>query len=123
MRKTVLIIGFIGLLLAGCQGSPPQAEEGKSTRQAPPSAAYSATTPTASATAGDIATRTQTPASTTTPNGKEPVSASSPGCTVRSPFPTPGPTEQSLFPPAGDKDWVTGPESAQITFTEYSDFQ
>jgi hypothetical protein len=45
------------------------------------------------------------------------------GCTVQSPFPTPGPTEQSLFPAASEADWTIGPDSAAITFIEYSDFQ
>ena len=45
------------------------------------------------------------------------------GCTVVSPRPTAGPTQQSLFPPVSADDWVKGPDSAQVTFIEYSDFQ
>ncbi|MEW6716949.1 MAG: hypothetical protein AB1345_05570 [Chloroflexota bacterium] len=45
------------------------------------------------------------------------------GCTLISPRPTPGPTERSLLPPPTEDDWIRGPESATVTFTEYSDFQ
>ena len=45
------------------------------------------------------------------------------GCTVVSPRPTAGPTQQSLFPPVGVDDWAKGPDTAQVTFIEYSDFQ
>jgi hypothetical protein len=44
------------------------------------------------------------------------------GCTVVSAIPTPGPTEQSLFPPVGEKEWTQGPDTAEVTIIEYSDF-
>ena len=45
------------------------------------------------------------------------------GCTVVSVEPTPGPTEPSLFPAVTSADWVKGPEAAEVTIVEYSDFQ
>jgi cyclophilin family peptidyl-prolyl cis-trans isomerase/protein-disulfide isomerase len=44
-------------------------------------------------------------------------------CSAVSVLPTPGPTEASMFPPPSEKDWIIGPDSAVVTFTEYSDFQ
>lgn len=117
MRKIALILATLSIMLAACQGSTPQVEQAESTGLAPTPAAYAATEPATQVAAGEQAT------STAAPEDKQPVSASNPGCTVRSPFPTPGPTEQSLFPAPSENDWVSGPDSAQITFIEYSDFQ
>jgi len=44
-------------------------------------------------------------------------------CLVVSVPPTPGPTQPSLFPPPAAQDRSLGPESAEITFLEYTDFQ
>jgi hypothetical protein len=44
-------------------------------------------------------------------------------CSAVSILPTPGPTEISLFPPPTASDWKLGPDTAQVTFMEYSDFQ
>jgi cyclophilin family peptidyl-prolyl cis-trans isomerase/protein-disulfide isomerase len=44
-------------------------------------------------------------------------------CLVVSAQPTSGPTEASLFPPAGAGDHVLGPETAETTFIEYTDYQ
>lgn len=108
---------LLAMILAGCQGytpTPTQAISGESAvdtpgANQPPTAAPA--TPTKSL-AGIATADTSASSSTTTM-----------GCTVQSPFPTPGPTEQSLFPPAGETDWVSGPNSAAITFIEYGDFQ
>jgi len=65
------------------------------------------------------------PAPTLTPAASataEPASAQG-NCTVVSLMPTPGPTEASLFPAPGPADWTQGPETASVTFLEYSDFQ
>lgn len=116
MRQVILITALLALLLAACQGATPQITEGAEVGNSPTAAASATTAPVA---------EDPNPAeeSTATPSAMEPVSSDSPGCTVSSPFPTPGPTEQSLFPPPGEKDWVQGPTSARVTFTEYSDFQ
>jgi cyclophilin family peptidyl-prolyl cis-trans isomerase/protein-disulfide isomerase len=44
-------------------------------------------------------------------------------CEVVGIAPTPGPTEISMFPAVGEDDWVMGNSSANLTITEYSDFQ
>jgi len=44
-------------------------------------------------------------------------------CTVVSSQPTPDSTERSLFPAVSDVDWIQGPDTAAVTFVEYSDFQ
>ena len=117
MRKTLLILFIlVSLMLGACssQSTAPAGEAysteppGKTGTQVPQKAVLPATR-----------TPTQPAASTST----SPAELASAGCTVRSPFPTPGPTEQSLFPPPGEKDWVSGPEGATVTLTEYSDFQ
>ncbi|MDD5468026.1 MAG: hypothetical protein PHS96_09480 [Anaerolineales bacterium] len=72
--------------------------------------------------------KTTTPSGTSTlltaptaTSGQAPASA--PGCTVVTADPTPGATEESLFPPVSDEDWIVGPETAEVTIFEYSDFQ
>jgi cyclophilin family peptidyl-prolyl cis-trans isomerase/protein-disulfide isomerase len=44
-------------------------------------------------------------------------------CVVISRIPTPSATESSLFPPPSSADWSVGPDTASVTFMEYSDFQ
>ena len=112
MRRIFPIMVFASLLLSACQASTPQATVQPSATPEPTTAATTATK-----------AATHTPVSEATASSMELTAGSSPGCTVQSPFPTPGPTEQALLPPTGVNDWVAGSESAQITFTEYSDFQ
>ena len=104
MKRPFLLLVLLALLLVACQGATPTTEAAPQTATVPASATPPAT-------------------STTVPGDASLASSDSPGCVVQSPFPTPGPTEQSLFPPVNDKDWTQGPESAMVTFTEYSDFQ
>jgi hypothetical protein len=111
MRYAILLILVLALLLTACQSSTPSPAETTVVEDAP---TVQVPTPTV------LSRGTSTP---TQPVEVAPVSEDSPGCVARSPFPTPGPTEQSLFPPPGEKDWVKGPDSATVTFTEYSDFQ
>jgi hypothetical protein len=108
MPKHLSILILLALFLASCQGFTP------TPTQAIPDAGE-AEAPTAAP--------TKTLAATTVFDNTAPGASSMVGCTVQSPFPTPGPTEQSLFPPVGETDWVIGPDSAAITFIEYSDFQ
>jgi hypothetical protein len=116
MRRIIPIMVLVSLLLSACQAAAPQA-----TLQ--PSGTLRPTAVVPAATATTAKPSTNTPESKSTSSSLELASGSSPGCTVQSPFPTPGPTEQALLPPIGINDWVVGSESAQITFTEYSDFQ
>jgi len=106
MRKTILTM-LIGLavLVSACQSTPG---------------------------GSPVQTTTAAPQSPTTmePPSAQPTSLPTQGaqlaaakCTVVSGLPTPGPTEQSLFPPPGSGDWMVGPDTARLTFTEYSDFQ
>lgn len=117
MRKIFPVFLLLALLiLSACQSSTPTPAE---TEGVEPALVVQAPTLT------DLPKETSTPAqpAETAPSGNETVSEDTPGCVVQSPFPTPGPTEQSLFPPPGEKDWMKGPDSATVTFTEYSDFQ
>jgi hypothetical protein len=106
-----ILLVLLALFLTSCQGytpTPTQATSNESFADTPAAAP---------------ATPTKTLAATTVFDNTTSGASSMVGCTVQSPFPTPGPTEQSLFPPVGETDWVTGPDSAAITFIEYSDFQ
>jgi hypothetical protein len=116
MKKSTLAILVLALLLTACQSAASTPPETAGVTQVP---AVQASTPTGLS----RSTSTPTRAVETTPVRMAAASEESPGCTVQSPFPTPGPTEQSLFPPPGEKDWIKGPDSAAVTFTEYSDFQ
>jgi hypothetical protein len=116
MRRIIPIMVLVSLLLSACQAATSQATLQPSGTPRP-----TASAPVATATIAKPST--STPESKSTSSSLELASGSSPGCTVQSPFPTPGPTEQALLPPTGINDWVVGSESAQITFTEYSDFQ
>jgi hypothetical protein len=103
MKKSILLLACLGLLLAGCQGYTTQA-----------------LTPTLTPL---VAVQTMVPVLPTNLPTQVEMAAVAPGCTVISPKPTPGPTQTSLFPPPAAGDWVTGPVSATVTLTEYSDFQ
>ena len=114
MYKTLLIILLLAVMaLTACQSSTPTPAQTAGVEEVP---VIQAPTPTT------LSKGTSTPAQPTQVESV-PASEDSPGCVVSSPFPTPGPTEQSLFPPPGERDWMKGPESATVTFTEYSDFQ
>lgn len=107
MKNAIPFLISTVLLLAACQGQA------------------AAPTPAAEAmlTATTALIATAAPTETIAPTSAYPTSAAPPGCTVVSPRPTPGPTEESLFPAVSEADWVLGPSDAQITLTEYSDFQ
>jgi hypothetical protein len=104
VRQRLIIIVILAALLVGCQS-----------RTSTQESQYSAS-PVASLPAAAQPVQSPTPVAPVTP----------PGCTVItviSPPPTPGPTSQSLFPAVSSADWVQGPDSASLTFLEYSDFQ
>jgi len=112
-----ILLILLAVVLAGCQGytpTPTQVISGESAADTP-----GANQPPTAAPAAP----TKSLAGSSTPDNAASGSSTTMGCTVQSPFPTPGPTEQSLFPPAGETDWVLGPNSAAVTFIEYSDFQ
>ena len=44
-------------------------------------------------------------------------------CTVVGLLPPLDPTQQALFPQVGEDEWTKGPEDAQVTIIDYSDFQ
>jgi hypothetical protein len=116
MRNYSLVMIILVLLLTACQATTPAPAE---TEVAEPAPVVQASTPTAF----PRGTSTTAQTAETPPVENVTVSDDSPGCVVQSPFPTPGPTEQSLYPPPGERDWIKGPDSATVTFTEYSDFQ
>lgn len=105
-KYILLILIVIALGLSACQGQSPASPTTVSPTSAMP--------PTATQAAQAI---------TSTETVEQSLAAAPPGCTVISPPNTPGPTEQSVFPPVSENDWVIGPENAEITLIEYSDFQ
>jgi hypothetical protein len=117
MRKSLYILAGLAALLALVLG----ACTGQSQVVTPAPTGDPAAKPTASRAVAQATPSRTSPAGTAT--AVSGVDASSPGCTVQSPFPTAGPTEQSMFPAPGEDDWTLGPADAQTTLTEYSDFQ
>ena len=111
INKTVLLLLGLSLLLSACQGR-------QATGETPVSPVTPVVTPETFA--------ATPPPSSQLAGSPDATSAAAPGqaanCTVVSIIPTPGPTEQSLFPPVGAGDWTQGPDTADVTFTEYSDF-
>ncbi len=105
-KYTLILLIVIALGLTACQGQSQTSPTAVSPTVAiPPTATQAADAPTSTETVDQS------------------VVGAPPGCTVISPPPTPGPTEQSAFPPVSEKDWMIGPEDAEITLIEYSDFQ
>jgi hypothetical protein len=111
INKTVLFLLGLSLFLAACQG-----------RQATGETPAAGVTPVVTlesfaASPSPVSQQTASPDAT-----GETVPVKAANCTVVSIIPTPGPTEQSLFPPVGVGDWTQGPDTAGVTFIEYSDF-
>jgi len=108
VKRWLIGVLWVALLLAGCRsGNQPAAT--------PASAETSTSAP---ATLAPVTLAPATQASSAQAATSVPA-----GCTVISPRPTPGPTQDSLFPPVSDADWTVGPQTAAVTFIEYSDFQ
>ena len=118
MLKRALILLWAGSwLLAACQGAAtPEAQPGTPAGQVEAFATSEAAEPTEPAATGAPTVETGASSAPATPSAQA-------QCTVVSGQPTPGPTQQSLFPPVGEDDWVKGPQDADITLIEYSDFQ
>jgi len=115
MRKTFLMLFLlIATLLAACQSSAPTESVAEPTQVANTQPPAITTEPTEAA------------AAQATPTLEEVAVEGSlvrMTCTVESRDPTPGPTEASIFPPVSESDWVQGPDTAEVTIIEYSDFQ
>jgi hypothetical protein len=60
------------------------------------------------------------PSPTTGPNAASTDQVVAAQCTVVSSLVA---SEESLYPPVSDGDWIKGPETAEVTIIEYSDFQ
>lgn len=111
INKTVLLLLGLSWLLSACSGI--QATSGTPATGVTPVV----TQESFAASPSPLVQQTTSPDATA---AAVPVKAAQ--CTVVSTIPTPGPTEQSLFPPVGTGDWTQGPDTAQVTFIEYSDF-
>jgi hypothetical protein len=114
-KKYLPLILVLALLLAACASSPATAPS------AVPSTSPVASTPTSAPTNAPSPSPTgeQTLASPGTPG----MATTPANCTVVSRASQPDPTVESLFPPVSSSDWVQGPDTAKVTFIEYSDFQ
>jgi hypothetical protein len=107
MKKTALfVIVLLALVLTACQsaGLSPTVEEAFG--------ATSVQTEQPVATAADPTTS----GPTISPTGQ----VGPAQCTVVSSL---ADSAESAYPPVSDGDWITGPESADVTIIEYSDFQ
>lgn len=118
MLKRVLILLLAGSwLLAACQGAAtPEAPAETPAGQVEPFATSEAAGSPQPIATGAPTVETGASTAAATPSAQA-------QCTAVSRQPTPGPTQQSLFPPVGEGDWVQGPENADVTLIEYSDFQ
>jgi hypothetical protein len=127
LKPFVILLLLLAVLLAACRGETAQPDptavasltEAASLTTTQTSDEFSSPSTTqaaeSEATAGSEGAQLEPP----TPAGP----AAPPGCTVVTFLPAPDPTAQAAFPPPGENDWVQGSETAQVTITEYSDFQ
>lgn len=111
-KKILILLLCLAFVLAGCQSASEAVEGEAGTEVASPPTLDAMITAEPSQAASLPATAgTQT----------------SPGtlakCAVVSSRITPDATEQALFPAVSDSDWSQGPDTAAVTFIEYSDFQ
>jgi len=104
VKRYTLLITLVVLLLTSCAPTA-LTEEPSQTEALPPAPAVE---------------ETAAPAETASVSQE---GSAVPGCTVTSVRSTPDATQESIFPPVSEADWVSGPDSAYVTFVEYSDFQ
>ena len=115
MKKTLLIAFILmAVALAACQSSTPTEVVGVTEQAADTQAATAAADPTEPATAVPTEASQDVAAKDSAVRMK---------CTMESFDPTADPEEASIFPPVSESDWVHGPDSAEVTIIEYSDFQ
>ncbi|OGO64073.1 MAG: hypothetical protein A2Z45_10250 [Chloroflexi bacterium RBG_19FT_COMBO_55_16] len=110
--KTMILILCLAFVLVGCQRAIEAVEGGAATGVA--------SLPTLEAIVTSQSSQASSLPATTVTQASLVTLAK---CTVASSQPTPDSTEQSLFPAVSDADWIQGPDTATVTFIEYSDFQ
>jgi hypothetical protein len=115
-RPFMILLLLLAVLLSACRGETPQPDSTAVASLAVTQTSEEFSSPsTTQAAAVSEAEQLESPA----PAGP----TAPPGCTVVSFLPAPDPTAQAAFPPPSENDWVQGSETAQVTITEYSDFQ
>lgn len=132
-KKALILLLFLAFMVSACQGAPASqtVTETPAGEASPPETQVKGEVPTSTPanspanTPANTATSVTASVATSAPDSTQPpaTSGATIQCTVVSQMPTPGPTEQSIFPPISASDWVTGPDTAAVTFTEYGDFQ
>jgi hypothetical protein len=109
MSKYILFFIFaLALLLSACSGN-----ETSTQPQEPPNDTVGEVVGSS-----PVAPPTATANQTVITGDGEPMA-----CNVVSLLPPLDPTQQAIFPAVSDQDWIEGPDGAQVTIVEYSDFQ
>ena len=124
MKKRILFFALrvLGLLLAGCGGTPTPTV---SPTEVGSIDALVAEAPTATTPVEEPGESSDSETVETGGSPFEPVDGGLPmeGCTVATLLPEADPTTVSLFPAVSADDWVRGPSGAAVTIVVYGDFQ